>query len=216
VIYDAAHTFGVKHRGASVAQHGDLAILSFHATKVFNTFEGGAIVCRDAKTKQRIDYLKNFGFADEVTVMATGINGKMNEVQAAFGLLQLTHIDRALQMRKTLDRGYREALGDVAGIKIPRPPADTDPNCAYFPILVQPDFRTTRDALYQRMRDAQVLGRRYFYPIVSNMPMYRGLPSAAAANLPVANQIANQVLCLPIYPDLTLEDQARVIRIIRG
>jgi dTDP-4-amino-4,6-dideoxy-D-glucose transaminase len=216
VIYDAAHVFGVKHRGTSVASHGDLAILSFHATKVFNTFEGGAIVCRDAKTKQRIDYLKNFGFADEVTVMATGINGKMNEFQAAFGLLQLTHIDRVLQLRKAVDARYREALCDVPGITVPHPPAETDHNCGYFPILVEADYRMTRDALYQRMRDAQVLGRRYFYPIVSNMPMYRGLPSAAAANLPVANRIANQVLCLPIFPDLNLEDQGRVIRIIRG
>jgi dTDP-4-amino-4,6-dideoxygalactose transaminase len=216
VIYDAAHTFGVKHKGTSIAGHGDMAILSFHATKVFNTFEGGAIICRDLKTKQRIDYLKNFGFADEVTVMATGINGKMNEVQAAFGLLQLTHIDHALQLRKGVDSRYREALADVAGITVPQPPADTDHNCGYFPILVEADYRMTRDALYQRMREAQVLGRRYFYPLVSNMPMYRGLASAAAANLPVANRIANQVLCLPIYPDLNLEDQARVIRIIRG
>jgi dTDP-4-amino-4,6-dideoxygalactose transaminase len=216
VIYDAAHTFGVKYRGASLAGHGDLAILSFHATKVFNTFEGGAIVCRDAKTKQRIDYLKNFGFADEVTVMATGINGKMNEVQAAFGLLQLTHIDRALQLRKAVDHRYREALCGVAGITVPRPPADTDHNCGYFPILVEADYRMTRDDLYQRLREAQVLGRRYFYPLVSNMAMYRGLPSAAAANLPVANQTARKVLCLPIYPDLNLEDQARVMRIVRG
>jgi dTDP-4-amino-4,6-dideoxygalactose transaminase len=216
VIYDAAHGFGVRHRGTSVARHGDLAILSFHATKVFNTFEGGAIVCRDAKTKQRIDYLKNFGFADEVTVMATGINGKMNEFQAAFGLLQLSHIDRVLQLRKAVDARYREALCDVPGITVPHPPAETDHNCGYFPILVEAGYRMTRDALYQRMRDAQVLGRRYFYPIVSNMPMYRGLPSAAAANLPVANRIANQVLCLPIFPDLNLEDQGRVIRVIRG
>jgi dTDP-4-amino-4,6-dideoxygalactose transaminase len=216
VIYDAAHTFGVKHRGTSIAGHGDLAILSFHATKVFNTFEGGAIVCRDAKTKRRIDYLKNFGFADEVTVMATGINGKMNEFQAAFGLLQLAHIDRVLQIRKAVDARYREALCDVAGITVPQPPADTDHNCGYFPILVEADYRMTRDALYQRMREAQVLGRRYFYPLVSNMPMYRGLASAAAANLPVANQTADKVICLPIYPDLNMEDQARVIRIIRG
>jgi dTDP-4-amino-4,6-dideoxy-D-glucose transaminase len=131
-------------------------------------------------------------------------------------LLQLTHIDHALQMRKGVDSRYREALSDVAGITVPQPPADTDHNCGYFPILVEADYRMTRDALYQRLREAQVLGRRYFYPLVSNMPMYRGLASAAAANLPVANRIANQVLCLPIYPDLNLEDQARVIRIIRG
>ncbi|HEY4971108.1 MAG TPA: DegT/DnrJ/EryC1/StrS family aminotransferase [Steroidobacteraceae bacterium] len=216
VIFDASHTFGVKYRGTSVVDHGDLAILSFHATKVFNTFEGGAIVCRDAKIKQRIDYLKNFGFADEVTVMATGINGKMNEVQAAFGILQLKHIDRALKMRKAVDRRYRDALADVPGITIPKPPADTDHNCGYFPILVDASFRLTRDGLYGLMRESEVLGRRYFYPLISNMPMYRGLPSAAAANLPVANMTANRVLCLPIYPDLTEADQARVIDIIRG
>jgi dTDP-4-amino-4,6-dideoxy-D-glucose transaminase len=131
-------------------------------------------------------------------------------------LLQPTHIDRVLQIRKAVDARYREALCDVAGITVPRPPADTDHNCGYFPILVETDYRMTRDALYQRMREAQVLGRRYFYPLVSNMPMYRGLASAAAANLPVANQTADKVICLPIYPDLNLEDQARVIRIIRG
>jgi dTDP-4-amino-4,6-dideoxygalactose transaminase len=216
VIYDASHTFGVKYKNTSVVEHGDLAILSFHATKVFNTFEGGAIVCRDAKIKQRIDYLKNFGFADEVTVMAPGINGKMNEVQAAFGMLQLKHIDHALKMRKAVDRRYRENLADVAGITIPQPPADTDHNCGYFPILVEPSYRLSRDNLYQRLRDSQVLARRYFYPLISNMPMYRGLPSASAANLPVANSTAARILCLPIYPDLSEQDQARVIDIVRG
>jgi dTDP-4-amino-4,6-dideoxy-D-glucose transaminase len=216
LIYDASHTFGVRYKQESVVQHGDLAILSFHATKVFNTFEGGAIVCRDAKTKQRIDYLKNFGFADEVTVMAPGINGKMNEVQAAFGLLQLKHIDRALRMREAVGRRYREALSDVAGITVPRPAADTDHNYGYFPILVEAAFPMSRDALYQRLRDSDVHARRYFYPLISNMPMYRGLPSATPGNLPNAKMISDRILCLPIYPDLNEEDQARVIDIIRG
>lgn len=216
VIYDAAHTFGVKYRGASVVNHGDMAVLSFHATKVFTTFEGGAIVCRDARVKQRVDYLKNFGFADEVTVMAPGINGKLNELQAAIGLLQLQHIDRALQLRKEVDQRYREALADVRGITIAEPPANTVHNSSYFPILVEPAYRCSRDALYQRMRDAGVFGRRYFYPLISNMPMYRGRPSAAAANLPVANSVSERVLCLPIYPDLGADDQARVIDVIRG
>jgi dTDP-4-amino-4,6-dideoxygalactose transaminase len=196
--------------------HGDLAILSFHATKVFNTFEGGAIVCRDRKTKQRIDYLKNFGFADEVTVMAPGINGKMNEVQAAFGLLQLKHIDRVLQMREQVGRRYREALCDVPGIRLPEPAADTVHNHGYFPIWVEPDYPLTRDALYQLLRESEVYARRYFYPLISSMPMYRGLPSAAPANLPVARAVSDKILCLPIYPDLSEDDQERIIGLIRA
>jgi dTDP-4-amino-4,6-dideoxygalactose transaminase len=215
LIYDASHTFGVKLRGESLVHHGDLAILSFHATKVFNTFEGGAIVSRDAKTKQRIDYLKNFGFADEVTVMAPGINGKMNEVQAAFGLLQLKHIDRVLRMRQAVGLRYRQALGGIAGITVPPPAAGTQQNYGYFPILVDESYPLTRDALYQRLRDSGVLARRYFYPLISNMPMYRGLPSAAPANLPFAKAIAEQILCLPIYPDLSMEDQALIVETVR-
>ena len=216
LIYDASHTFGAKYKNESLVQHGDLAILSFHATKVFNTFEGGAIVCRDAKTKQRIDYLKNFGFADEVTVMAPGINGKMNEVQAAFGLLQLKHIDHVLRMRHDVGRRYREALRDVTGITVPPLGADSQQNYGYFPILIGDDYSMSRDALYQRLRDSQVHARRYFFPLISNMPMYRGLPSAAPANLPFAKAVSDQVLCLPIYPDLSEEEQARVVDIVRG
>jgi len=215
VIYDASHTFGVNYHEQSLVHHGDLAILSFHATKVFNTFEGGAIVCRDAKTKQRIDYLKNFGFADEVTVVAPGINGKMNEVQAAFGLLQLQHIDRVLQMRAAVGARYREALRDVAGITVPKPAPDTKQNYGYFPILVGRAYPMSRDTLYQRLRDADIYARRYFYPLISNMPMYRGLPSAAPTNLPSAKNISEQIICLPIYPDLSEADQDRIIDIVR-
>jgi dTDP-4-amino-4,6-dideoxy-D-glucose transaminase len=216
LIYDASHTFGVKYRDQSLVQHGDLAILSFHATKVFNTFEGGAIISKDAKSKQRIDYLKNFGFADEVTVVAPGINGKMNEVQAAFGLLQLKHIDRVLRMRQVVGMRYRQALGDVSGITVPQPAPYTQQNHGYFPILVEAGYPLSRDALYQRLQDSGMYARRYFYPLISNMPMYRGLPSAVPSNLPIAKTLADRVLCLPIYPDLSEEDQHRIVDIIRA
>lgn len=216
VIYDAAHAFGVQYKGESLLKHGDLATLSFHATKVFTSFEGGAIVCPDAKTKQRIDYLKNFGIADEVTVMAPGINGKMNEVQAAFGLLQLKHIDYAIELRKAVDRRYRESLSDVAGITVLSEPLGSTQNYGYFPILVGSEYFLTRDNLYQRLREAGIYARRYFYPLISDMPMYRGLPSAAPSNLPNAKEVARQILCLPIYADLAENDQERVMEIVRG
>jgi dTDP-4-amino-4,6-dideoxygalactose transaminase len=202
VIYDAAHTFGVRQDGTSVLRHGDLSILSFHATKVFNTFEGGAIVCPDAKTKKRIDYLKNFGFADEVTVVAPGINGKMSEINAAFGLLQLKHIDRALGMRQRIDQRYRAAIGDIAGLELFHHPKGHEPNYSYFPILVTEQYGLARDQVYELMRDHAILARRYFYPLICEFPMYRGLPSADVSKLPVAKRISSQILCLPIYPDL--------------
>jgi len=214
VIYDAAHAFGVRFKDTSLLNHGDLSVLSFHATKVFNTFEGGAIVCPDSKIKQRIDYLKNFGFADEVTVMAPGINGKMNEVQAAFGLLQLKHIDNVIARRRAIDASYRKALAGIKGVTCLPLPANTEVNCSYFPIMVNEDYALSRDALYQRLRDNDIFPRRYFYPLISNMPMYRGLNSASAANLPVAKQVSEQVLCLPIYPDLSSEAQNRIIGLI--
>ncbi|MEK8049894.1 DegT/DnrJ/EryC1/StrS family aminotransferase [Ideonella sp. DXS22W] len=214
VIYDAAHAFGVTHKGQSLLRHGDLSILSFHATKVFNTFEGGAIVCPDLKTKQRIDYLKNFGFADEVTVMAPGINAKMNEVQAAFGLLQLKHIDGALAMRKAVDQRYRDALANHPWLEVPALADDTEHNYSYFPVLVNRTHAHTRDAVYQQLRSAGVHARRYFFPLISNMPMYRGLPSANPERLPVANDVADRVLCLPIYPDLSTDDQQRIIDLL--
>ncbi|HUY86037.1 MAG TPA: DegT/DnrJ/EryC1/StrS family aminotransferase [Acidimicrobiales bacterium] len=215
VIYDAAHAFGIQYKGESVLKHGDLSVLSFHATKVFNTLEGGAIVCPDTKTKQRIDYLKNFGIADELTVTSLGINGKMNEVQAAFGMLQLKHIDYAIERRKAVDRSYRECLRDVPGITFLPEPSDTILNYSYFPILVGVDYPSSRDALYLQFREAGIHARRYFYPLISDMPMYRGLTSAAPANLPNAREVSAQILCLPIYPDLAEEDQQKVIQIIR-
>ncbi|MCX7166931.1 MAG: dTDP-4-amino-4,6-dideoxy-D-glucose aminotransferase VioA [Rhodocyclales bacterium] len=214
VIYDAAHAFGVQCHDGSVLNHGDLSILSFHATKVFNTFEGGAIVCHDAKTKQRIDHLKNFGFVDEVTVVAPGINGKMSEINAAFGLLQIKGIDEALKKRKAIDRRYREALADVKGINCLSGAGEKVANYAYFPILVKPDYPLSRDALYQKMQESGVYARRYFYPLISDFPMYRGMPSAAHANLPVARKVAEQVICLPIYPALTNDQIDLIVKIV--
>jgi dTDP-4-amino-4,6-dideoxygalactose transaminase len=214
VIYDAAHAFGVQRPGGSVLAHGDLSVLSFHATKVFTTFEGGAIVCPDEKTRQRINYLKNFGFADEVTVVAPGINGKMSEFNAALGLLQLKGIDRALARRKEIDERYRKMLEGIPGIRCVGTAGETRCNYAYFPILIQPDYPLSRDALYQKFRDEAIYVRRYFYPLISDFPMYRGLPSAAHNNLPVARKIAQQVLCLPIYPDLEPEQVIRVVDLL--
>ncbi|UZN52102.1 DegT/DnrJ/EryC1/StrS family aminotransferase [Cupriavidus cauae] len=214
VIYDAAHAFGVRTERGSILRHGDLSVLSFHATKVFNTFEGGAIVCPDAKTKQRIDHLKNFGFVDEVTVVAPGINGKMSEVNAAFGMLQLRHIDKALARRREIDERYRELLCDVPGIQcLDKRPA-TFSNHAYFPILVSGPYPLSRDALYQLFREHGIYARRYFYPLISDFPMYRGLPSAGRSNLPVAADAASRVLCLPIFPALGDHDIERIARII--
>lgn len=205
VIYDAAHAFGVQDKGGSVLRHGDLSVLSFHATKVFNTFEGGAIVCPDAKTKIRIDQLKNFGHVGEVTVVAPGINGKMSEFNAALGLLQLKYIDRAVMRRKEIDAYYRERLEGVKGICCLQDAGEKVANYSYFPILVEADYHISRDDLYQKLKDNGIHPRRYFYPLISDFPMYRGLPSAHRDNLPVATAAAQKVLCLPIYPDLEAE-----------
>jgi len=216
VIYDAAHAFGVNYKGESLLKHGDLSILSFHATKVFNTFEGGAIICPDAKTKKRIDDLKNFGFADEVTVIAPGINGKMNEVQAAFGLLQLKYIDKAIDRRHEIDQLYRNGLQGVPGIHCMQLSSSSTYNYSYFPILIEKEYPLLRDELYEKLRQHGIYARRYFYPLISEFPMYRGLPSADRSNLPVANKVASGVICLPIYPALELDHLARIIQIIRS
>jgi dTDP-4-amino-4,6-dideoxygalactose transaminase len=216
VIYDAAHAFGVQDSGGSILRYGDLSVLSFHATKVFNTFEGGAIICPDAKTKKRIDQLKNFGFVDELTVVAPGINGKMSEINAAFGLLQLQHVEQVLAQRKAIDRNYRELLKGVKGIRLVEEAGQVLANYSYFPILVEGDYPLSRDELYQKFKDSNIFVRRYFYPLISNFPMYRGLTSANPANLPVATEIANRVICLPIYPVLTDEDMQNVVKVITG
>jgi dTDP-4-amino-4,6-dideoxygalactose transaminase len=202
VIYDACHAFGVRGRdGVSVLKHGDLSVLSFHATKVFTTFEGGAIVCPDAKTKHRIDHLKNFGFVDEVTVANTGINGKMSEINAAFGLLQLQHIGHALAQRKRVDTGYRIRLQDVRGIRCLKNGGETASSYAYFPIVVEENYALSRDELYLKLRDIGIYARRYFYPLLSDFPMYRRLPSAQRENRPVASELARKILCPPLDPD---------------
>lgn len=214
VIYDAAHAFGVRCQGSSVLEHGDLSVLSFHATKVFNTFEGGAIICKDEKTKKHIDHLKNFGFVNEVTVAAHGINGKMSEINAAFGLLQLKGIDEAIRKRQQIDARYRRGLSKVTGIHCVDGSGEKTANYAYFPILVQADYPLSRDALYQKLHDGGIHARRYFYPLISDFPMYRGMPSAAHTNLPEAKKIADQVICLPIFPDLSSEQVDSIIELV--
>lgn len=215
VIYDAAHAFGVQDAGGSILRHGDLSVLSFHATKVFNTFEGGAIVCPDAKTKLRIDRLKNFGFVDEVTVVASGINGKMSEINAAFGLLQLRHVDQAIARRKELALKYDRALQSVPGIRTLSHAELVTANYSYYPILIEKDYPLTRDQLYHILREQHVYARRYFYPLISDFPMYRGMESAKKSNQPIALSVSERVLCLPIYPDLSMVDMEKIISIIK-
>jgi dTDP-4-amino-4,6-dideoxygalactose transaminase len=217
VIYDACHAFGVKIKGNSILNFGDLSILSFHATKVFNTFEGGAIVCHDEKIKKRIDFLKNFGFADEVTVVGPGINAKMNEFQAALGLLQLKYIDRAIKKRRLISSTYRKHLKNIKGIRLIPEVSGTSYNYAYFPIFINPnEYGIYRDELYQRLRDKDIYARRYFYPLISQFPTYKGLDSASAANLTVAEKITSEVICLPIYPDLKIDSVKKICKMIKA
>jgi dTDP-4-amino-4,6-dideoxygalactose transaminase len=217
VIYDAAHAFGVRGQdGQSILRHGDLSVLSFHATKVFNTFEGGAIVCHDAKTKLRIDQLKNFGSVNELTVVAPGINGKMSEINAAFGLLQLKHVDGAIARRREIDARYRELLDPVAGIHCLQPSGEQAANYAYFPILVGNEYPENREALYHRLRENNIITRRYFHPLISDFPMYRGLPSARHDNVAIAANASARVLCLPLYPALSDAEVDNIARLIAG
>jgi dTDP-4-amino-4,6-dideoxygalactose transaminase len=171
-------------------------------------------VCPDAKTKVRIDHLKNFGFVDEVTVVAPGINGKMSEFNAALGMLQLKSINQALARRKEIDAAYREVLKGVKGSRCLKDAGEQVANYSYFPILVDPAYPVTRDELYKKFKDRGIYARRYFYPLISDFPMYRGLHSAHHDNLPVASEVAQRVLCLPIYPALNAEDQQRIIDVI--
>lgn len=211
VIYDAAHAFAVRYRGRSLLEAGDISVLSFHATKVFNTFEGGALIFKDKKTKQRVDYLKNFGFANETTVVAPGINGKMNEFQAAVGLLQLDRIDELIRERQQIYRQYEKALGRVSGIDLMSEPEYTQWNYSYCPVLVRPDFPIRRDELYELFRQENILARRYFYPLVTDFPMYHQPRKNVLTN---ALSTADQILCLPIYPGLSHTDFDRVITVI--
>ncbi|WP_319591537.1 DegT/DnrJ/EryC1/StrS family aminotransferase [uncultured Draconibacterium sp.] len=211
VIYDAAHAFGVKQNEKSILNFGDLSVLSFHATKVFNTIEGGAIVCHDEKTKKRIDYLKNFGFAGETEVIAPGINAKMNEIQAAYGMLQLKTIEENIEARKEIARIYRKKLEGIRGLRLATYNESLQYNNAYFPIFVdEKEFGATRDDLYYKLKANNIFGRRYFYPLISQFPTYRGLDSAKPEKLKVAAKIAEEVICLPIYPDLEEDDVNRI------
>lgn len=216
VIYDAAHAFGVRINGESILNNGDMSTLSFHATKTYNTIEGGALICHDAKTKQRIDYLKNFGFAGETEVVAPGINAKMDEVRAAYGLLNLKYVDKAIDNRKIIAQTYRDGLKQINGISCLRDIEGVRHNYSYFPIFVdEKEYGLTRDELYQKLKDNNIIGRRYFYPLISDFSTYRELDSANPTNLPVANKVAEQVICLPIYDNLELVDVERVINVIK-
>jgi dTDP-4-amino-4,6-dideoxygalactose transaminase len=213
VIYDAAHAFGVSDNRGSILNYGDLTILSFHATKVFNTFEGGAIVCPDEKIKRHIDHLKNFGFSNETSVISSGINGKMSEVNAALGLLQLKYVDQAINRRREIDSIYRNQLSETKGITLTSPIENTNHNYAYFPIRVEDDFPISRDGLYEYLKTEGILSRRYFYPLISEFSMYKSLASSAASNLTRAKEISERILCLPIYPDLT-DDEVEATSIL--
>ena len=210
VIYDAAHAFAVKKNGTSILNAGDLSVLSFHATKIYSTIEGGAVICHSQEMKHHIDNLKNFGFRGETVVEEPGINAKMNEVQAAYGLLSLKYIDEAIAKRKRIVEQYRNALKNVSGISLLPEQNGVDYNYAYFPIFVdEAKYGMSRDALYEKLKSNNILGRRYFYPLISTFEPYKELPSAQ--NLPIAQKSAEQVICLPLYPDLESEDVERII-----
>ena len=218
VIYDAAHTFGVRYKGKSILEWGDIATISFHATKVYNTIEGGALVCHSAEMKRLIDQLKNFGFEDETVVLAPGINSKMDEVRAAYGLLNLQQVDAAIAARKQVAQQYTEAIKQIRGIDL-FPYIESlgaeqgfEWNCAYYPILInEAEYGMSRDALYEKLKKHNIFGRRYFYPLITAFEPYRDYPSAKQENLPVANKIAEQVLCLPIYHALSEADVKRIL-----
>lgn len=212
VIYDAAHAFGVEQDGVSLMNYGDMSTLSFHATKVYNTIEGGAMVMHDEKTKQRIDYLKNFGFAGETEVVGPGINSKMDEMRAAYGLLNLKQVDDAIEARHQVAIRYREALKDVDGIEYWNDLPGVKHNYSYFPIFVhQKTYGMTRDELYFKLKEQGIFARRYFYPLISDFSTYRGLPSATKENLPVANEMAREVICLPMHHALSEGDVERTL-----
>lgn len=215
VIYDAAHAFGVEVNGESILNAGDLSTLSFHATKVYNTIEGGAMVMQDEKTKQRIDYLKNFGFAGETTVVGPGINSKMDEMRSAYGLLNLKQVDNAIEARHKVAVRYRDVLRNVEGVTFFDDMPGVRHNYSYFPIFIDSEkYGMTRDALYEKMKAANVLGRRYFYPLISEFSTYRGLESARPENLPNAHKMADSVLCIPMHHELSEEDIQRILDVI--
>lgn len=213
IIYDAAHAFGVEINNKSILEAGDVSTLSFHATKVYNTIEGGALICHDAKTKQRIDYLKNFGFAGETTVVAPGINGKIDEIRSAYGLLNLKQVDKAIEARRQIAIAYRQGLRNVTGIRLLEDVPGVRHNYSYFPIFIDAEkYGITRDELYFKMKEQNILGRRYFYPLISEFSTYRGLDSARIENLPVASQVAESVICLPMHHALEPQDIEKILK----
>ena len=215
VIYDAAHAFGVRENGESILNAGDISTLSFHATKVYNTIEGGALICHTKEMKEKIDHLKNFGFEDEVTVVAPGINGKMDEVRAAYGLLNLKQVDAAIEARHKVADAYRAALKNVKGIRFFDDMPGVRHNYSYFPIFIDAEqYGMTRDELYQKMKSSNVYGRRYFYPLITAFDPYKDYPSATPENLQVATKMADQVICLPMHHALSKEDVERVLKVL--
>jgi dTDP-4-amino-4,6-dideoxygalactose transaminase len=214
VIYDSAHAFGVCKASKSILRYGDLSVLSFHATKVFNTFEGGAIVCSSKELKEKINQIKNFGFTSETSVDCVGINAKMSEFNAALGVLQLKYVDSAINRREEIDRYYRKAFDGLCGIKC-LPLLVDKPNYSYFPIFVESGYGMSRDGLYDLLKSKNIFARRYFYPLITDFPMYK-MNSKNQSRLPVAESIATRILCLPIYPDLSISDQDRIISIIKS
>lgn len=215
VIYDAAHAFGVTCHCGSLLNHGDLSILSFHATKIFNTFEGGAIISNDLITKKHIDNLKNFGFISETSVIDSGINGKMSELNCAIGLLQLKDINDVFLKRKRIASYYNSHLSKISGIDLPIGNFSEESNHSYYPILINKTYHLTRDQLYEKLKINNIFSRRYFYPLITEFEMYKNIDSGKKENLPVATDIAARILCLPIYPDLQFNELDRIINLIR-
>ena len=216
IIYDAAHAFGVEINGESILNAGDMSTLSFHATKVYNTIEGGALIIHDKKTKQRIDNLKNFGITDEITVVAPGINGKMDEIRSAYGILNLHLVDEAIEARHKIAIKYRENLKNIEGTDFWEDMPHVRHNYSYFPIFVDAKkYGLTRDELYFKLKDNNIWSRRYFYPLISNFPTYRGIPSAARENLPVATKMSNEVICLPIHHEISNNDLDKILKCLQ-
>ncbi len=214
VVYDAAHAFGVKCHCGSILNHGDFSVLSFHATKVFNTLEGGAIISGDLETKSMIDQLLNFGFENETSVLSLGLNGKMNEFNAAFGLLQLNSIDDLIKKRASIDKLYRQQIASIEGISCAQFSTALSHNFSYFPVFVEADYPLRRDQLYDILIGHNIFTRKYFFPLITSFPMYKHYSTASAANLPVASDVAHKVLCLPIFPELPISTVVKICKII--
>ena len=215
VIYDAAHAFNVKKEGRSILDYGDISVLSFHATKVFNTFEGGAIVTKNKKTKEYIDNIRNFGIQDEINIPYLGLNGKMSEIHAAFGLLQLKRVDSLIDARKEICKLYKNNLNGVRGISFVSSDLGFESNGSYFPLIIEDDYPLNREGLYLKLKSKKIFARRYFYPLLSNTEIYRQYQSSSKLNLIVANELAEKVICLPIYPELSNEEVIYIANLIK-